>query len=229
MHQASSSGTIRPVNGADTAPREPGEAGAAAASAAPSQGLAGLLRLCGAAGVVGGLLFVGWGYIDGPDFPRFLMFATRSMAFIVPLLFSAVICGLCVSRGDGPGRLGWLAMATATYASCRGLVGASMGDATVRGHIEQTGWPLYLGSWLPVAIIGLSLAGIGALRSRSGRPGGLLALITSACGWAYYTTDSGAFLEARWAHVGFGLLFGLGWSMLGVGLLLLARSGQEDR
>jgi len=32
-------------------------------------------------------------------------------------------------------------------------------------------------------------------------------------------TDSGAILEARSVHVGFGLLFSVGWVVLGVGLL----------
>jgi hypothetical protein len=31
-------------------------------------------------------------------------------------------------------------------------------------------------------------------------------------------TDSGAVLEARSVHIGFGLLFSLGWVVLGVGL-----------
>jgi hypothetical protein len=48
---------------------------------------------------------------------------------------------------------------------------------------------------------------------------GILLVVLGALGWAYYVTDSGAVLEARLAHVGFGALFSIGWIALGVVLL----------
>ena len=39
-------------------------------------------------------------------------------------------------------------------------------------------------------------------------------------GLVYYVTDSGAILETRPVHVGFGLLFSLGWVAVGLGLLV---------
>jgi hypothetical protein len=46
-------------------------------------------------------------------------------------------------------------------------------------------------------------------------------------GWGYYVTDSDAILEARSIHVGFGLLFSLGWVALGVTLWLESEIVQE--
>ena len=46
-----------------------------------------------------------------------------------------------------------------------------------------------------------------------------MVLATGVFGWVYYLTDSGAVLEARSVHVGFELLFSLGWVVLGVELL----------
>jgi hypothetical protein len=51
-----------------------------------------------------------------------------------------------------------------------------------------------------------------------------LVLATGAFGWTYYVTNSGAVLEAHLPHVGFGVLFGLGWLALGVALLLVAKT-----
>ena len=45
-----------------------------------------------------------------------------------------------------------------------------------------------------------------------------MVLATGVFGWVYNLTDSGAILEARSMHIGFGLLFSLGWVVLGVGL-----------
>ena len=45
-----------------------------------------------------------------------------------------------------------------------------------------------------------------------------MVLATGMFGWGYYLTDTGAVFEARAPHVGFGLLFSLGWVTLGIGL-----------
>ncbi len=46
-----------------------------------------------------------------------------------------------------------------------------------------------------------------------------MVLATGVFGLVYHVTDSGAVLETRPVHVGFGLLFSLGWVALGLGLL----------
>jgi hypothetical protein len=178
------------------------------------------------ASVLSGVLFLAWGYIDGPDVPENLAFLVRVLAFVVPALFLAVIVGLCVLCRDDLGRLGWLAVALAGYALCWGLVGAGFGGEAVWAYFAQRGWPHFLSSWLPLMLVVLSLVGVWEVRSGSARSGvpGSLVLATGALGWPYYLTDSGVVLEARWAHVGFGLLFGLGWLALGVGLFLVAET-----
>ena len=57
------------------------------------------------------------------------------------------------------------------------------------------------------------------VRSEWSRGTGAVVLATGVFGWIYNLTDSGAVLEARSVHVGFGLLFSLGWVVLGVRLL----------
>ena len=186
----------------------------------------GLLRGCGAAGVLGGALFVAWGYADGPDVSEGLAFVVRLLAFAVPALFLAAIVGLCVLWRSGLGKLGWLVVALAGYASCWGLVGAHFGGEAVWLYFVRRGWPHFMSSWLLFMLAGLSILGVWALRggpTRSRIPGSLV-LATGAFGWPYYVTNSGAVLEAPWAHVGFGVLFGLGWMASGVGLFLTARS-----
>jgi hypothetical protein len=46
-----------------------------------------------------------------------------------------------------------------------------------------------------------------------------LVIATGMCGLVYYATHPGGALETRPVHVGFGLLFSLGWVALGLGLL----------
>ncbi len=46
-----------------------------------------------------------------------------------------------------------------------------------------------------------------------------MVIATGVFGLVYYATDPGAALETRLLHVGFGLLFSLGWVALGLGLL----------
>jgi hypothetical protein len=89
-------------------------------------------------------------------------------------------------------------------------------------YFAQRGWPHYLSSWLLFMLIGLTLLGTSSVRSGplQSRVPSALALATVVFGWPYYMTDSAdAVLEAQWVHIGFGLLFSLGWVALGVGLL----------
>ena len=57
-------------------------------------------------------------------------------------------------------------------------------------------------------------------------------LLIAASGWAYYFTDSGAVFgavfEARPVHVGFGMLFAVGWVVLGITLRLGEARQAED-
>ena len=98
----------------------------------------GLLRGCGLAGVLGGVLFLAWGYADGPDVSGGLASVVRVLAFVVPALFLVVMVGLCLLWRSGLGKIGWLVVALAGYASCWGLVGAHLG-ARPCGCISRRG------------------------------------------------------------------------------------------
>jgi hypothetical protein len=169
------------------------------------------------------VLFVAWGYVDGPNIPEALVSVVDVLAFVVPALFSAVVVGLCVLWGNSLGKLGWLVMALAGYALGWSLVGACVGGEAVWVYFAQRGWPHCLSSWMLFMLLGLTLLGIATVRSGPSRyrgPGASV-LATGVFGWPYYATDTGAVLEARWVHVGSGLLFGLGWVALGAGLLAI--------
>lgn len=99
-----------------------------------------------------------------------------------------------------------------------GLVGASIGEEAVWVYFAQRGWPHYLTNWLLFVLAGLTLVGIVVARSEPPR-GGALVLAMGVFRLVYHATDSGAILETRPVHVGFGLLFSLGWVALGLGLL----------
>jgi hypothetical protein len=105
--------------------------------------------------------------------------------------------------------LGWMGMALAVYAWGWNVVEASVGEE----------WPHYLPGWLLFMLTGLTLMGVAIVRSGWSRGTGAVVLATGVFGWVYNLTDSGAVLEARSVHIGFGLLFSLGWVVLGVGLL----------
>jgi hypothetical protein len=169
-----------------------------------------LLRWCGFAGLLGGVLFVVWGYIDRPNIPENLIAVIHLLAFVVPTLLLAAVVGLCLLWGSRLRMLGWMGMALAVYAWGWSIVGSIVGG-------EE--WPEYLPHWLFFMLTGLTLMGLTQVRSGCSRGTGAVVLATGVFGWVYNLTDSGAVLEARSVHIGFGLLFSVGWVVLGVVLL----------
>src|SRR5215211_7446856 len=151
-----------------------------------------LLRWCGFAGLLGGVLFVVWGYIDRPNIPENLKAVIHVLAFVVPTLFLAAVVGLSVLWGSRLGMLGWMGMALAddrTHYAPAPCV-----------HGEE--WPEYLPAWLLFMLTGLTLMGLAIVRSGWSRGTGAVVLATGILGWVYNLTDSGAVLEARSVHVG---------------------------
>ena len=67
---------------------------------------------------------------------------------------------------------------------------------------------------------GLTLIGIAIARGKPIRGMGGLVLAMGTLEGGYYLTNAGDVLEHRTAHDGFGLLFALGWLVLGVWLLV---------
>ena len=160
-----------------------------------------------------------WGYIHGPNVFENLVVVIRVFAFVVPVLFLATVVGLRLLWGNRPVMLWWMGMALVLYGVGWGLVGASVGEEAVWVYFAQRGWPHYLADWLLFVLAGLTLVGITVARSGPPR-GGALVLAMGMVGLVYYVTDSGAILETRPVHVGFGLLFSLGWVAVGLGLLV---------
>ena len=160
-----------------------------------------------------------WGYIHGPNVSENLVVVIRVFAFVVPVLFLATVVGLRLLWGNRPVMLWWIGMALVLYGVGWGLVGASVGEEAVWVYFAQRGWPHYLADWLLFVLAGLTLVGITVARSGPPR-GGALVLAMGMVGLVYYVTDSGAILETRLVHVGFGLLFSLGWVAVGLGLLV---------
>jgi hypothetical protein len=158
---------------------------------------------------LGGVLFVVWGYIDRPNIPWNLIAVIHLLAFVVPTLFLAAVVGLSVLWRRRLGMLGWMGMVLAVYAWGWSVMGAIVGGED---------WSHYLAAWLLFLLTGLTLMGVATVRSEWSRGTGAVVLATGLFGWVYNLTDSGAVLEARSVHIGFGLLFSLGWVVLGVGL-----------
>jgi hypothetical protein len=188
---------------------------------------------------MGGLLFMVWGYVDRPALPAYLEVAVDLLSLGVPTLFSVGLVGF-YARGEGQlGRLGEAGLvlgfngsvldALVGLGSVHGL-GALGGLAGIappwHGH---TFLRLCRSLWIPTLLAGLTLAGIATVGQRRSGGLGALPLAMGAFGWAYHFTDLGAIFEARSVHVGFGLLFALGWAGLGFFLLLTGRGAAPEQ
>lgn len=101
-----------------------------------------MLRWCGVAGVLGGTLYVAWGYIEN------LEVVMRVLSFIVPALFLTAVVGLSVLWRSQLGVLGWTGMALAVYGSGRGIEAGIMGSEPEWAYFTLRGWPHHLSDWL---------------------------------------------------------------------------------
>jgi hypothetical protein len=176
----------------------------------------------GIAAILGGMLFVAWGYIHREGAPWYFDVTAHALNFVVPALFYVALAGLYALCRERVGRIGKFGFILVLAGSAMGVVYAVPWSAfaTREDWLASLVWldtPLVW--WLQVMLIGLPLAGISIARARMQRGPGVLLLAMGTFGWAYYATDSGAILEARTAHVGFGGLFSLGWIALGFVLL----------
>ena len=86
-----------------------------------------------------------------------------------------------------------------------------------------TGLPAKVFRWFPMLPIGMATVGIGSMRTGALRGWGLLPLVMGLFGGAYQLTDLGGVLMIGYAHVMFGVVYSLGWIVLGC-LLWLKRS-----
>jgi hypothetical protein len=171
------------------------------------------------AGVLGGVLFVVWGYIDRPNLSENREAVVHILSIVVPTLFLVAVVGLCVLQRRRLGVLGWMGLVLNVYGWGWSAAVFAVGKHFAWVFFAQRWWSHYLHDWLALMVTGLILIGIATARGKPLGRMGASAVATGAFGWVYYLTDAGAVSEARSVHVGFGLLFSLGWVALGAGLL----------
>jgi hypothetical protein len=188
-----------------------------------------MLRWGGLGAVTAGVLFVAWGYLDKPNIQGPIEVTVDLLSFAVPISFTLGLLGFyawCEGQQGPLCKTGLLlALIGTLWGASLGLLGIASEPAAAL--VNQWQWRhMPLAGWDTTLFCGLGLAGIAAVGKR--RLGSLV-LCMGVCGWIYHFTDSGAFFETRAVHVGFGLVFAVGWVVLGIGLLWGEAWRVEDR
>ncbi len=180
-----------------------------------------LLRSGGFGALLAGVLFATWGYVHSDDAPWYFDAIAGALNIVVPALFLMGLIGLFVLCKGLVGRIGKVGLVLGLAGSAMGIAYAVPWSAfaTREDSLSLLVLDTVLVWWLHIILTGLPLLGISTVGTRTLRGLGILLLAMGASGWAYYITDSGAFLEARPAHVVLGLLFSLTWVVLGLALL----------
>jgi hypothetical protein len=180
--------------------------------------------------IAGGLLFAAWGYLHRDNAPLYINALAHILAGIVPALFMvglASLWTLCAGRAT---RLVHTGIMVASFGSALGVI-RSLVDIAVPSfypHNALSGRVLVvLDLWTPTLFVGLLIVGVALVRIGALRALGALLLAAGFFGWAYRFTDYGAIFEARLVHVGFGVLFSLGW--VAVGLALWKKGQPQNR
>jgi len=190
------------------------------------------LRMGAVGSALGGVLFVAWGYIHRPNISENLKVATDVLAFTVPALFLVGAVGLLTLCRSRVGALGGAGLIFALYGSgLAALANLLDVEPLLYDFFIQRGWPQSLIEGLAILNTGLILIGVATVRTRPLRGLGAMVLVTGAFGWGYDLTDgAGVALESapRLVHVGFGLLFSLGWVVLGLTLWLATMKQARD-
>ena len=174
-----------------------------------------------------GTLFVAWGYLHGNiALSHFSAVLPGAMSLLMNMLLLVGLVGLCAWWREG--RAGWLGAAgflCAFGGALLGLTHGIYGIISATGIVDTAPWHVYVRAfsglppkvfgWLPGVPIGLATVGIASIRAKALEGWGPLPLATGLFGWAYKLTDSGAVVEAGFAHGLFGVLYSLGWVVLG--------------
>jgi|SRR5215216_456393 len=181
-----------------------------------------LLKWSGPGAVLAGVLFAAWGYFHKGSAPQPPDAIASALGLVVPLLFSLGLAGCYVwSRGRTGWWLGWLGFVFGFIGSGLGVAYRLLdiaGIATTAdryGYAVGKGWPPQLFDWFPWLLVGLTLIGIASVKTRSLRGWAPLPLVMGLFGWAYYLSDPGGIVQMQVVHVLFGVLFSLGWVLLG--------------
>jgi hypothetical protein len=177
--------------------------------------------------VLGGTLLVTWGYLHGNiAFSSSGPIVAAVMVVLVNTLLLVGVVGLCAWWWEGRtgllGAVGFVVgFAGAALSVTHGihvLISASgLGEPDpwyvyVRA---ATGLPAKVLGWFPMLPIGMATVGIGSMRTGALGGWGPLPLVMGLFGWAYQLTDSGGVFRLGYAHVMFGVVYSLGWIVLG--------------
>ena len=197
-----------------------------------------LIGWSGWAAALSGVLFAAWGYLDREEHFWYLDVPVNVLGVVVPLLFFVGLAGVYLKCKRQMGWLGESGFVFSLAGIGRGIyVGvmnaygwyvytAKRDDYWEEGYtaseeaiIAEKGWLLMgLSGWLPLLLVGLTIAGVATVRRRGLRHWGFLLLTMALFGWLYQFTDVGTIMEARSVHVVFGVLFSLSWVVLGYAL-----------
>jgi hypothetical protein len=169
-----------------------------------------------------GTLFAVWGYLHKEDTSPQLSVLVDALSVIVPVLFVVGLAGFYAwGRRRVGRRFGLTGFVFAFLGSGLGTlyrlaeIASLVSTADRYGYAVGRGWPPQLLDWFPWFLIGLTLVGIATLRTELLRGWGFLLTAIGLSGWAYYLSDFGSVIQLRTFHVLSGVLFSLGWVLLG--------------
>ena len=150
--------------------------------------------------------------------PYFYTFV-HALSLIVPALFAL---GMAALYASGVRCTAWpvkVGIFLSLIASVLGLAQGLFSVPATSKYMYYALWwyPAILppSVWIAVLPTGLLLAGVGTIGERDRRKQCTLLIAMGTCGLSYFLTDSGSVFQARPVHVGFGLLYSLGWVTLG--------------
>jgi hypothetical protein len=197
-----------------------------------------LRRWGGGGAVLGGTLFATWGYLHGNiTLSSSGPIVTAAMGLLIDTLFLVGLGGVCAWWWQG--RMGWVG----AVGFLLGFAGAAMSVGqgihafvVASGIAEPAPWYVYVRAgtgvpakvfrWLPLLPIGLTTVGVYSIVTGALRGWGPLLLAMGLVGWAYHLTDSGEVFRMSFAHMLLGVVFSVGWVVLGC--LLWSKGSARD-
>jgi hypothetical protein len=179
------------------------------------------VRCCGAAAMLGGVLWEVWG-AAALLVPGHIFYLWAFVGLGVPLLFLVALVGLYTTltgRHRVLGGTGLLLAGTGlVVASCRSMwaVLVPIADVTfVCVYLAEKGLPQYLLNWRPCMCTALMALGLEVSRAKALGRWSLLPLLGGAIGLISYATDFGSGIGLFLANLVSYVLFGLSWVALG--------------
>ena len=177
--------------------------------------------------MLGGTLLVTWGYLHGNiALSSSGPIVAAVMGVLVDTFLLVGLVGLCAWWWEGRtgllGAVGFVVgFAGAALSVTHGihvLISASgLGEPAPWYVYERavTGLPAKVFRWIPMLPIGMATVGIGSIRAGALGGWGPLPLVMGLLGGAFQLTDSGGVFRLGYAHVVFGVVYSLGWIVLG--------------